>query len=80
MGARGFSAALINSITSIGVTGYSLIRTFQGESASSIADTIAAAAGTTPDSPTPFTPNGFNGEGDSTCAISMVGTSVTVGS
>ena len=48
-----------------------------GVRASSTAEMIAAGAGTTPHSPTPFTPSGFSGEGDSWWMISTGGISVS---
>jgi len=60
--ARAFS---ISAQTSAGKSGACATRTPKGDNASSIADAIAAGTGTTPHSPTPFTPSGFNGEGDS---------------
>ena len=63
-----------------GVTGYSSIRTPNGESACSIAETMRRAAGTQPDSPTPLTPSGLSGDGYSANLTSMFGTSVAVAS
>src|SRR5262249_22482002 len=62
-----------------GVTGYSLIRTPKGASAFAIAETIAPAAGTQPDSPTPLTPSGLSREGNSANVTSISGTSVALG-
>ena len=45
--------------------GICAIRTPNGDSASSIAEITAAAAGMTPTSPTPLTPSGLCGDGDS---------------
>src|ERR1700751_2955271 len=58
-------ARAISSASLGGVIGICAMRTPNGDSASSIADMIAAAAGMTPTSPTPFTPNGLCGDGDS---------------
>src|ERR1700675_4112658 len=63
-----------------GGAGYSVIVTSKEESASSTAATIAPAAGTQPDSPTPLTPRGLSREGHSRKWTSIVGTSVAVGS
>src|SRR3954453_21437175 len=63
-----------------GVTGYSSMRTPNGASACSTAEMMAAAAGTQPASPTPLTPSGLSGEGNSTSVTSMRGTSVAPGS
>ena len=52
-----------NANSRAGVTGYSSIRTPNGDSAFSIAEMIAPAAGTQPDLPTPLTPSGLSGEG-----------------
>jgi hypothetical protein len=62
-----------------GVIGYSPIRTPNGASAFSTAEMIAPAAGTQPDSPTPFTPSGLSGEGNSASFTSILGTSVALG-
>ena len=55
----------ISSTSSCGVTGICAMRTSNGDSASSIAEITAAAAGMTPTSPTPLTPSGLCGDGDS---------------
>ena len=73
-------AACSSANNRAGVTGYSVMRTPNGSSALSIAETIAPAAGTQPDSPTPLTPSGLSGEGNSANFTSIVGTSVAVGS
>ena len=52
---------------------------FQGDSASSIADTMAGATGIVPASPMPLTPIGLVGEGVSRNTTSMCGISVEVG-
>src|SRR2546429_1747247 len=65
-----------NSNNLAGVTGYSSIRTPNGDSAFSIAETIAPGAGTQPDSPTPLTPSGLSGEGNCANFTSTFGTSV----
>lgn len=49
---------------SAGVSGALDSCTPNGDKAFSTADTIAAGVGMTPDSPTPLTPIGFNGEID----------------
>ena len=49
------------------------MRTPNGASAFSIAEMIAPAAGTQPDSPTPFTPSGLSGEGYSASFTSIAG-------
>src|SRR2546421_8487886 len=67
-----------NANSRAGVTGYSVMRTPNGESALSMAETMAAAAGTQPDSPTPFTPSGLSGEGNCTKLTSTFGTSVAL--
>src|ERR1700719_3983316 len=69
-----------NTNSRAGVTGYSVMRTPNGESALSMAETMAAAAGTQPDSPTPFTPRGLSGEGHCTKLTSTFGTSVALAS
>lgn len=56
-------AALTNSTTRCGLSGVSLIRTPNGESACSTAPTIAAMAAMVPPSPAPFTPSGLSGDG-----------------
>ena len=63
---------------SAGVIGVRVMRTLYGESASSIAETTAAAIGTTPHSPTPFTPSGLSGVGDSRWPSSTGGISVAL--
>ena len=45
-----------------------------------MAETIAAGTGSTPHSPTPLTPKGFNGDGDSWCRIVTIGRSGADGS
>ena len=55
------------------------MRTPNGASAFSTAEMIAAAAGTQPDSPTPLTPSGLSGEGNSASFTSILGTSVALG-
>ena len=55
------------------------MRTPKGASAFSIAETIAPAPGTQPDSPTPLTPSGLSGEGNSANVTSIFGTSVALG-
>ena len=61
-----------------GVTGYPPMVMPNGDSASSIAATIAPAAGTQPDSPTPLTPSGLSGDGDSRKCSSIFGNSVAL--
>src|SRR5262249_19879345 len=68
-----------NAQSRAAVTGYSLMRSPKGASAFSIAEMIAPAAGTQPDSPTPLTPSGLRGEGNSANVTSMFGTSVALG-
>src|SRR5262249_47610600 len=69
------SAATMRS----GVNGASVNRTPNGESASSMALTIAAAAGIVPPSPAPLTPRGLSGFGVSMCSMRHVGRSAAVG-
>src|SRR4051794_37283570 len=76
----GASPAAIIANKSCGVTGISLIRTPNGASAFSTAEMIAPPAGTHPDSPTPFTPSGLSGEGNSRIWTSIFGTSIAPGS
>jgi len=68
-----------NANSLAGVTGYSVIRTPKGTSAFSTAEMIAPAAGTQPDSPTPLTPSGLSGEGNSASLTSIRGSSVALG-
>src|SRR5215211_788626 len=73
-------AARSNANSRAGVTGYSPMRSPKGASAFSMAETIAPAAGTQPDSPTPLTPSGLSGEGNSASFSSILGTSIDPGS
>ena len=63
-----------------GVSGISAKCTPNGDSASSIAATIAAGAGMVPPSPAPLTPIGLSGFGVSMWMMLQPGTSGAVGS
>src|SRR5262249_58663249 len=62
-----------------GVTGMSMCFTPRCESASTTAFTMAAGAPTVADSPTPFAPNGWCGEGVTVLSVSHLGVSIAVG-
>ena len=63
-----------------GPIGVSVMWTPNPSSACSIALMIAAAAGITPHSPTPFTPSGLRGDGETWLISSIGGSSVALGS
>ena len=63
-----------------GVRGMFSTRTRVPVNASSTADAMIAATGSEPDSPTPFTPSGFRGDGVSRWSISSGGISSLRGS
>src|SRR2546421_6159480 len=70
----------INFQTASGLIGISTCFTPYGDSASTIAFTIAGVAPIVPASPTPFTPSGFTGEGVSVRSVSNQGTCEAFGS
>src|SRR2546428_2519127 len=70
----------INFQTLSGRTGISTCFTPYGDSASTIAFTIAGVAPIVPASPTPLTPSGFTGEGVSVRSVSNHGTCEALGS
>ena len=59
--------------------GSSLILIPSGASASLTAFAMTAGTVIDDDSPSPFEPNGVSGDGDTTCAISICGASLAVG-
>src|SRR6266436_1985279 len=73
-------AYLINFQTFSGLTGISRRFPPYGDSASTIALTIAGVAPIVPASPTPLTPSGFTGEGVSVRSVSNHGTCEAFGS
>src|SRR5215467_12758280 len=75
-----FAAPAISSKIFCGVIGVCAIRTWNGESASSIAEITAAAVGMVLTSPAPLAPSGLSGEGVSLNSVAILGTSVEVGS
>src|SRR6185437_3782348 len=73
-------AAAINSKIRCGGSGVWVMRTPNGDSASSIAPITAAAAGIVPTSPAPLAPSGLSGDGVCLNSVSITGTSVAPGS
>ena len=66
--------------TRLGVHGISTCRTPYGASASTIALTTVGGEPTVADSPMPFAPIGWCGDGVTVCPVSQSGTSIAVGS
>ena len=62
-----------------GVMGSALILTPSGASASLTAFAMTAGTVIDEDSPSPFEPSGVSGDGETTCAISICGASLAVG-
>ena len=69
----------MRSCSRVGVIGSSVMLMPRGRSASLTALAITAGTVIDEDSPRPFEPRVVSGEGDTTCAISMSGASLAVG-
>ena len=67
------------SHTRSGLIGISTCVTPRWDSASTTAFAIAGGAPTVADSPTPFAPSGWCGDGVTVCAVSQAGVSTAVG-
>src|SRR6185436_20659141 len=72
-------AALIRACRRVGVIGSSVMLMPRGLSASLTALAMTAGTVIDEDSPSPLEPSVVSGEGDTTCAISISGASVAVG-